>query len=206
MLTLSFFGFVDLWYVRFLLPVEDRLGHALRMLDGLPRPRAGHRKSGWVLWLGWGRVIGMRLCLFPSCCCGVFLDAVAGVSALSWLGVLLGGVCFLAGLMRVGDAGRGSLAQGVGGCRLVVGRVFVSGSFVACGVPAVRVDSAVTAWMEGVGMAERDDVDRRDGDGRARMELAAWRLVAQRASGLSVEELQGRVDAVLADEPESLNG
>ena len=55
-------------------------------------------------------------------------------------------------------------------------------------------------------MAQRDDVDRRDGDGRARMELAAWRLVAQRASGLSVEELQGRVDAVLADEPESLNG
>ena len=118
----------------------------------------------------------------------------------------MGGVCFLTGLMRVGDAGRGSLAQGVGGCRLVVGRVVVSGSFVACGVPAVRVDSAVTAWMEGVGMAGRDDVDRRDGDGRARMELAAWRLVAQRASGLSVEELQGRVDAVLADEPESLNG
>lgn len=110
--------------------------------------------------------------------------------------------------MRVGDAGRGSLAQGGwgGGCRLVVGRVVVSGLFVACGVPAVRVGWAVTAWMEGVGMAGRDGVDRRDGDGRARMELAAWRLVAQRASGLSVEELQGRVDAVLADEPESLNG
>ncbi len=55
-------------------------------------------------------------------------------------------------------------------------------------------------------MAQRDDVDRQDGDDKARMELAAWRLVAQRASGLSVEELQGRVDAVLADEPESLNG
>lgn len=64
----------------------------------------------------------------------------------------------------------------------------------------------MTAQMKGVGMAQRDDVDRQDGDDKARMELAAWRLVAQRASGLSVEELQGQVDAVLADEPESLNG
>lgn len=97
---LSFFGFVDLRYVRFLLPVEDRLGHALRMLDGLPRPRAGHRKSGWVLWLGWVRVMrcGMRLRLFPSCCCcGVFLDAVAGVGALSWLGCCWGVFVFLRG-------------------------------------------------------------------------------------------------------------
>ena len=60
--------------------------------------------------------------------------------------------------------------------------------------------------MKGVGMAQCDDVDRQGGDDRVRMELAAWKLVAQRASGLSAEELQGRVDAVLADEPESLNG
>lgn len=102
--------------------------------------------------------------------------------------------------------GGGLWRRGLEGAGLWWGVWSCPGCSLPAGVPAVRVDSAVTAWMEGVGMAERDDVDRRDGDGRARMELAAWRLVAQRASGLSVEELQGRVDAVLADEPESLNG
>lgn len=37
-------------------------------------------------------------------------------------------------------------------------------------------------------------------------ELQAWKLVAQRVSGKSVEELQEQVDAIFSDEPESLNG
>ena len=89
------FGFVDLRYVRFLLLVEDRLGHAFRMLDGLPRSRAGHRKSGWVLWLGWVRVMrcGMCLCLFPSrCCCGGVPGCCGGCKRLVLVGVLLWGV------------------------------------------------------------------------------------------------------------------
>ena len=40
---------------------------------------------------------------------------------------------------------------------------------------------------------------------KARKEIRAWQIVAQRESGKTIEELQGEVDAIYADEPEVLN-
>ena len=51
-----------------------------------------------------------------------------------------------------------------------------------------------------------DDGRAREELDRTRKELDAWKLVAHRETGLSLDELQDRVDAIFADEPESLNG
>lgn len=55
-------------------------------------------------------------------------------------------------------------------------------------------------------MTADDDGRAREELDRARKELDAWKLVAHRETGLSLDELQDRVDAIFADEPESLNG
>ena len=55
-------------------------------------------------------------------------------------------------------------------------------------------------------MTADDDGRAREELDRTRKELDAWKLVAHRETGLSLDELQDRVDAIFADEPESLNG
>lgn len=55
-------------------------------------------------------------------------------------------------------------------------------------------------------MTADDDGRAREELDRTRKELDAWKLVAHRETGLSLDELQDRVDAIFADEPESMNG
>ena len=56
----------------------------------------------------------------------------------------------------------------------------------------------VPAWEESI-------MDDKVNVAKARKEIRAWQIVAQRESGKTIEELQGEVDAIYADEPEVLN-
>ena len=64
----------------------------------------------------------------------------------------------------------------------------------------------VRQWLRGVvPVWEESIMDDKVNVAKARKEIRAWQIVAQRESGKTIEELQGEVDAIYADEPEVLN-